>query len=149
MNWKHYIYRVGRSHALTLAVVFVGGVLAVALIFHAGASWGERRAIERLHQRAGAPPPEFGFLPHSFMPEGHGAIGTITIISTSTPTTFTLHTREDDDVLVYISTSTVITGGGARSAADLLTQQTVVVLGSPADENELDAHVVRVLPPQQ
>jgi hypothetical protein len=80
------------------------------------------------------------------MPEGHGAIGIIS--STSLPT-FTVRSREDDMVTVVVSSSTVVVGSSAHTSADLAPNQTVVIIGSPNNENMLQARVIRVLPASQ
>lgn len=140
------LHKILSSRVILLVAICFVVMLALALIFHAGASWGERSAMERMRHGAGGPPPFFGFLPHSFMPEGHGAIGTIS--STSLPT-FTMRSRENDMVTVVVSSSTVVVGGSAHTPADLAPNQTVVIIGSPNSDNMLQARVIRVLPASQ
>jgi hypothetical protein len=140
------LHKILSSRVVLLVAICLGIMLAFALVFHAGASWGERSAIERMRRGPGGPPPFFGFLPHSFMPEGHGAIGIIS--STSLPT-FTMRSREDDMVTVVVSSSTVVVGSSAHTSADLAPNQTVVIIGSPNNENMLQARVIRVLPASQ
>lgn len=145
MNWYRYIRHLKTTPVATYVGVSLLCLLAGTLLFHAGAAWGERSALERLRRGPNSSPPLFGFLPHSFMPEGHGAIGTIS--STSLPT-FTMRSREDDDIVVLVSSSTVVVGGSAHAVQDLATNQAVVIIGSPNSDNVLEARVIRILPPQ-
>ncbi|MDQ5955223.1 MAG: hypothetical protein QG621_226 [Patescibacteria group bacterium] len=145
MTWHQYIHRIHSSRLATYAGVSLLCLLAGTLLFHAGAVWGERSAMERMRRGPGGPPPLFGFLPHSFMPEGHGAIGVIS--STSLPILI-MRSRENDDIEVLVSSSTVVVGGAARSPADLTLDQTVVIVGSPDTSGILQARFIRVLPPR-
>jgi hypothetical protein len=89
--------------------------------------------------------PSGSFLPHSFIPGGHGAVGTI---ATITPPTFTLTTREGEVETVVIGTTTLLRNEQAPlRIEDLRPGQNVVVLGDPHSETEgMQARLIRVLP---
>lgn len=119
-----------------IAVVLLG-----ALIFHAGVSYGARRTLSRF----GHPPPPPGF-PHSFIPQGHGAVGTIASITP--PTMFLLSARDGDQETVLISSTTLIRSGSAAVPVDALTRgATVSVIGDPSQKPQtISARIIHVLP---
>lgn len=126
-----------------VVVVVLGEMLVGLLIFHAGYSYGERSAYGRMHGAGYATSPlGFGFLPHGFMPEGHGAVGTISSISLPT---FTLQERDGDEEVVRVSSSTSIRADSGANA--LQVGEAVVVIGEPNDGDEqMNAIIIHILP---
>ena len=127
------------SKSTTIALV-AGGVLVCALVvFHAGVAYGRWEMLERMH-------PEHtvgGFFPPSFIPEGHGAVGTISSI---TLPTFTLAERDGDDETVETGTSTIVRDAASTTnAQDLQKGEEVIVLGDRANGQTIDARLIRVL----
>src|SRR4051794_25415138 len=108
----------------TVVIVTVGGIVVALLIFHAGVAYGERHAFGRMHGLGRGAPPEFGMFTHSFIPQGHGAVGTITAVSSST---LTLQTRDGEVETVEVNVDTVVHGTkpGDMHFADLTVGQDI------------------------
>jgi hypothetical protein len=122
-----------------VAIVAVAAVLYGLVTFHAGVSFGERRTFSRVH----GGPSEFS---HSFIPNGHGAIGTIASITP--PTMFVLNERDGDNESVSISSTTVIRKGkNSVGYTDLVTGENVVVIGDPSESSEtITARIIHIIP---
>ncbi len=149
-----------RSTRITLGVV--AALLVAALIFHAGVGFGERSALDRMrgHTALDMLPPTglFGIpLPHEFIPEGHGTIGAITAVASST-SSFTLQARDGSSVTIDLRHDTRIITNSPEPAStpttSALTVGTmVVVVGEPAQDSDagqdIDARIIHILPPPQ
>ncbi len=137
----------------------LGAGLVLFLVFDAGFVLGSRRAMEMhgprmITMRGTAQGPNFGFggwgvaMPHGFLPEGHGAVGTIESISLPT---ITISTRDGDDAeTVLLTPQTKIQGATSSISQDQLqVGQEVVALGEPGTTtaNQLTAVIIRILPP--
>jgi len=128
-------------------VLYGLGILFVALlIFHAGVVTGSHRHFPG---RAG---PGFGFrgpgfnvqLPRGFISNGHGSVGTIQSISTSS---LSLETRDGATQTVLLSDKTSIrTESGATSSTALLVGPKVIILGTPNDDGTISADLIRTTP---
>ena len=143
------------QRAVRITVGTVIALLVAALIFHAGVGFGERRAFDRMH-RDGAhtlPPPMglFGIpLPHEFIPNEHGTVGSITAVASST--SFRLETRGGSTVTVDLRPDTRIISDSPESTSSVLSVGAmVVVVGEPAQDSDggqdIDARIIHVLPP--
>jgi hypothetical protein len=148
MDLKTNIKKLYSSSGSTVVVVIVGGVVVGLLIFHAGVAYGERHAFGRMHGLGrGEPPPGFGMLSHSFIPEGHGAVGTITALASST---MTLKLRDGGTQTIYIDSDTVIHGlTPSETLTSLKVGEDIAVIGEPDEDNagQINAKLIRVLPP--
>ncbi len=118
------------------------------LIFHAGVVVGSHRGERSRHEVGHGFRPPFlpsGFeLPHGFMSNTHGGVGTITAMVT--PSTLTIQTREGVDQTVVVSTSTMIRGvRDTGTAPPLLVGDQIVVLGQPDNQGHINAKLIRVL----
>lgn len=128
-------------------VLYGLGVLLVALlIFHAGVVTGSHR------HSPGRGGPGFGFrvpgfnvqLPRGFIPNGHGSVGTIQSVSTSS---ITLQTRDGTTQTVLLTGKTSIrTASGAASSTALSVGQQVIILGTPNDDGTISADLIRATP---
>ena len=133
-----------RRALYTLCIVF--GIL---LILDTGIAIGSHRTgcPQRGHQ---LPPPMFGFgsmgffMPHSFIPRGHGIVGVVTAASSSE---ITLTDRQGVERVVHITPNTLFEEVSSSSA--LRVGNTLVVLGdlSQKDDDALTARAVHLLPP--
>ncbi len=145
MNWRTKIKDLYYTKRKTVAFV-AGGVIVALLIFHAGVSVGERRAFSHIHAGYPFPPQRSeGFLPHGFMPEGHGAVGTITRIELPV---LTLQTRDGRDTSVRVSSSTPVRSATEESSINnLKVGDNIIVVGSPDEKipDNLDAKLIRIL----
>ena len=125
------------------------GVLLIALlIFHAGVSIGSRRHFQ------GRGGPGFGFraapgffevrMPRGFIQNGHGTVGTVESVSTSS---IMVDTRDGSSQTVLLTDATVIrSGGGDASSTAVSVGQQVIVLGTPNDDGSISANLIRSLP---
>jgi hypothetical protein len=149
------------SRRLSWGVLALGAVLVLFLVFDAGFVLGSRRALEMhgprmIGMRGTMPGPNFGFggwgvaMPHGFIPEGHGAVGTIESISLPT---ITISTRDGDDTeTVLLTPQTKVQGATTSISQDQLQiGQEVVALGEPGTTtaNQLTAVLIRILPPSE
>jgi hypothetical protein len=134
----------------------LAAVLVLLLTFDAGVSVGERHAYDRASRFGQAmppPPPDAGVLPHGFMPEEHGAVGTITQVALPL---ITLKTRSGETESIRVSTSTLVRQGSQTiSTEGLSVGENVIIIGEPSQPNEpgageqseqIDARLIRVLP---
>lgn len=145
MTCKEFFHRVASSKTGTVAVVVIGEVVIALLIFQAGVAFGERRVFHDMHGMPHGPIPEFGFLSHSFIPQGHGIVGTITSISLPT---FMVASRDGETETVMVSTSTVLRGFPGVTTASLQVGQEVTVLGDPENgAEEFTARFINILTP--
>ncbi len=122
-------------------MVVIGALILAFLIFHVGAVYGSHRNPFGRHDA------EYGFrssffprgfeLPHEFIQNDHGAVGSITLMM---PPTFTMQTRDGASQTILIGTSTVIRGRTPLSAGD-----GVIILGEPDSLGRIDATLIRVL----
>ena len=144
---KMFASKKARWAACIILVIILAG-----LIFHAGVVVGSHRGQFRGGEfgnpgmRNGFRPPFFpeGFeMPHGFIQDGHGAVGTITALSLPT---FQMQTREGINQTIFVSTSTIIRSGDAQNSTTLATGENVIVLGTPDSQNRIDAKIIRILP---
>ena len=139
------------SQGLKWILLATAEIFIVLLVFHAGLSLGERRAIDRFGPpRPGQPGPG-GFavgVPHGFLPDGHGAVG---IISKITLPTISMAGRDGDVEEVIITASTTIEQGPQiLTPADLTLGENIIVIGAPEPAGaQIQAKLIRVLPQPQ
>jgi hypothetical protein len=131
--------------AVRIAASIAGGLILAALIFDAGVDIGARHH--------GPPGPDhepfmaFGIpLPRAYMNHGHGTVGEVRSVGTST---VTIASPDGDQDLVWITGSTIIeTPQGPGAMSSLATGTKVIIIGSPNESREhISAILIRVLPP--
>ncbi len=144
--------------SIRITGVVIIALMVGALIFHAGVGFGERRAFDRMrtHGGHGMPPPPIGLfgipLPHEFIPDGHGTVGKITAVASST--SFTLQARDGSTVTIDLLPDTqIMDDAPASTSSALVVGALVVVVGQPAQDSDagqdIDARIIHVLPPNQ
>lgn len=145
-----------RSKWLAWLLLGLGALLVLLLVFDAGLAVGTRRAMElRGGPRVdGHSAPMFGIggfgvtMPHGFIPDGHGAVGTIQSINLPT---ITIKTRDGDTEEVVLSDSTTIESATtSMNATNLAVGQQIVAVGNPnaaTSSQRMTAELIRVLPP--
>ncbi len=145
MELKNFFSKLRRSKKKHVALCVAGEIIVLLLVFHAGISYGERRVFHRLGVLQNRHMPEFGFLSHSFIPQGHGMVGIITEVALPT---ITLQTREGNNEVVKISTSTIIRDNNTPSAPqNLIMGVHIMVLGDPENNTEqFTARFINILP---
>lgn len=126
-------------------VVIMGELITGLLIFHAGIAYGERHVFSRMSVAQHGPIPQFGFLSHSFIPQGHGAVGVITAI---TLPTFSVQTRDGEVETVTVASSSMVRGFNPNmTITDLRVGQHVTILGEPENNTEqFNARFIHILP---
>lgn len=134
MKLKVFLNGVHTSRTGVAMIVIMGEVVIGLLIFHAGIAYGERHVFHRMSEAYHGPIPEFGFLTHNFIPQGHGAVGVITAI---TLPTFSVQTRDGEVETVTVASSTMVRGFNPNmTITDLRVGQHVTILGEPENNSE-------------
>ena len=132
----------------TRAVFYIiGACILGLLIFNLGMVF-EAQRFDMIHEpRPNERPGEMFFgisLPHTFIEDRDGAVGTITNINLPT---ITIQTRTGSTETIDIGTSTLIRG--MTSSTTLTTGESVIVLGEESAQGNIIAHFIRVIPPSQ
>lgn len=134
--------RAPRARAVLGAVL---ALMVALLIFHAGVVVGSRHhfaEVRGLRMRA----PFMGpvMLPHGFIEHGHGAVGIVASVATST---LTLTMRDGSSEAVRLATSTTVRGGAsATTTAALAPGARVLILGEPDAGGVITAAAIQLLP---
>ncbi|MDE1919139.1 MAG: hypothetical protein KGH56_00370 [Patescibacteria group bacterium] len=133
------------SKKVRLAAGVVGALILALLIFHAGVVVGAHRGSSfRRDADGGFRHPFFpgGFmLPHGFIPNAHGAVGTVSAVSLPT---FTIETRYGTSQTILVGTSTILRAAGDASATRISTGDNVIVLGEPDGQGRITATFIRI-----
>lgn len=140
------------SKKVRLIASIIGVLILALLIFHAGVVFGSHRnsfggPSGRPSMGRGFRPPFLpsGFeLPHGFIPNNHGAVGTITAI---TLPIFTMETREGTSKTILVSTTTMIRGIEGGDTGALSVGNKIVVLGEPDSQGRISAKLIRIVSP--
>lgn len=135
-----------QSKRARVTIGIVVALILALLIFHAGVVFGSHRGFGRYDSYRGFRHPFLpsGFaLPHGFIPNDHGAVGTISAL---TPPTLTMKTRGETSQVVVFGTSTMIRDMRNASTTALSVGAQIVVLGEPDSEGRINAKVIRILP---
>lgn len=147
-----------KSKGDTLKWVIVGLAIfaALVLVFGAGVFVGEMKArfsyrwAESYHKNFGGP--QGGFMaglpvplpPSGDFIEGHGTFGEIIKIN---DTDFVIKGQGDVEKVVSIGGSTIISAGRKTiKKDDLKVGDRVVVIGSPDEEGQIEAKLIRIMP---
>jgi len=139
---------------LKRAIIGLAVFVAVLVIFGTGVFVGEMKArfsyqwAENYHRNFGGP--SGGFMGNLRLPpppdnefiESHGIFGQIIKIGDSD---FVIKGQDNAEKIVVINKDTAITGGKQTiTKADLKVGEQVVVIGSPNDQGQIDAKLIRV-----
>lgn len=134
---------------MRIALSAAAALILALLIFHAGVVYGtHRRSFGSFDSDRGFRHSFFpgGFeLPHGFISNEYGAVGTV---ATVTPTTLLLQTREGVTQTILISTSTIVRSMGMMgntSVETLSAGNQIIVLGEPDSHGRIDARLIRIL----
>ncbi|MFZ1075086.1 MAG: hypothetical protein WAN50_01800 [Minisyncoccia bacterium] len=134
------------SKKVRLTAIVFGGIILAFLIFHAGVEIGEhggefdRRGPDRDFRHPLLPGVA---LPHEFIQNGHGAVGTITNVSLPT---LTVSTPDGRNETILVSSSTMVRSIDGPATQHFSVGSQIVVLGEPDNQNRIDATFIRILP---
>ena len=143
-----------RSKKFDTAIVIIGVIAGMFIVFHAGVEFGYKRAMytnsagDNYYRAFGASDthgdgPMGGFLDD--LSGGHGVAGTIASI---TGQTLTVEDHDGTEKVVRIESDTVIRKlRDTIQLSDLQVGDMIVAIGSPGDNGEIDAKLIRDLPP--
>ena len=123
-NLKEYIVSVKSRRP----IYGIGALLIALLIFHTGVAIGSHR-----HHRE-----RRGW--HGFITEGHGAVGIIQEVASSS---LRMQMRDDSPQTVWLTSTTIIRGDDASSTT-LVAGQQIVVLGTPRGDGTLSADLIHI-----
>ncbi len=139
------------SEAFQRSVIGVGIALAVLVVFQAGVFVGFHKAGfsyrmgDNYYRAFGVAQGPF---PHEFVadfPNAHGAIGKI--VSVQLPT-FVIEEENHSEKVILLTGNTAIRRlKGVATTSDIVPGEFAVVIGAPNDNAEVEAALVRLLPP--
>lgn len=142
---------VSRSKTFRVALWAVGGLVVLLLVFQAGIFIGYRRAVftfgggENYYRAFDRRPGPLGVPRGGDLFNAHGAAGKI--LSINLPT-FIMEDRDGAERVILISDDTQIRKfRNDATPSDLRQNDFVVVIGSPDDKAEIQARLIRILPP--
>lgn len=124
----------------------IGAVILAMLIFHAGVAIGSHRNFRGNGERNwGFRAPGFDVrFPRGFIQNGHGAVGIIQNVATSS---ITVQTRDGGTQTILITEKATIRSQSRNASSTVLTAgQQVVILGTPNDDGSMSANLIRVIP---
>jgi hypothetical protein len=138
-----------RSKHFTQGMYILGGVLIVVFIFEAGYGIGYHRAMfvshwsENYSRNFGGPGMQAIF--DERVPNPHGTFGKIISIGSST---LTIANDQQPEQTIEISDDTLIRDHETTlTISKLQNGNYIVVLGVPDEQGEIDAKLIRVIPP--
>lgn len=142
-----------QSKTFKIATWAVASLVVLLLVFRLGIAIGFRKAAfsyrwgENYHKNFGGPRGGFAkdFFNERMFIESHGVFGTAVSVDGGT---IVVKGRDDVEKIVQVKEETVITRFREKIAvADLKTDDLIVVVGDPNDAGQIEAKLIRVLPP--
>ncbi len=137
------------SKVLVGVLYGIGIVIIVIIIFSAGISVGSRRASfgrawgDNYERNFGMMPGRMGFGKDNF-PNSHGAIGKI--IKIELPTIIVQDKDSTEKVILLKGDTKIQKMMQEIKMTDLVIDDFVVVVGSPNDQGQIEAKLLRVMP---
>lgn len=133
-------------------ILAIGALIILLLVFQAGMMVGFRKAnfsyrwADNYHQNFAGPRNGFSgdFMGKDFI-EANGVFGSIIKISSSS---LAIKGRNDIEKIILLNNDTVIKRfENSIKPSDLKIDEPIVVIGSPNDAGQIEAKLIRVLPP--
>ncbi|MFA5936612.1 MAG: hypothetical protein WC822_01900 [Candidatus Paceibacterota bacterium] len=128
----------------------IGALIIMALIFSAGVSVGFHKASfgrawgENYERNFGMRPGRQMFGQDNF-PNSHGAIGKI--IKIELPTIITQDIKDNTEKIILIKDDTQIQKIKENiTASDLKIDDSIVVIGTPNEQGQIEAKLIRIMP---
>ena len=136
--------------------IVIGVVLLIVILFSFGAgmfvgynkarfsyAWGENYERNFGGPHRGI----FGFMPGDGFMNAHGTFGSVLNINVPS-STLIINGQDNIEKTVLVSSSTILREGrDAVQLSNLKVNDPVVVVGSPNDRGQIEAKLIRVLPP--
>lgn len=137
------------SHTFVKILTAIGCLIILIVVFEAGVATGYHKASfayhweENYEHNFGRPESPF-MMGARAMPNPHGGAG---MIASVTLPTFVIVGGSEDEKVVRIASTTVIRNGAAAvDATQLSPGMTATVIGTPNDEGEIQAELIRIMP---
>ncbi len=150
---KSTLQKIDNGTINILKVIIVGllGFAFVMFVFGVGIWVGEKRAefsfrwAEEYHRNFGGPNQGiFGNFPNSDFISGHGIFGTVLKIDGDS---IIVKGQDDMETTIVVSGQTTVRDNvSAISLQDIKVNDTVVIIGSPDNQGQIEAKFIRVLP---
>lgn len=144
---NHFI----QSKALRRIIIGLLSVIVALVIFRAGMMVGFRQAGfssrwgQNYFQNFGGPNDFERGMPNHGLLEAHGSLGTVIKID---PTDIVVQGRDGIEKIILVSDSTMIRrDNDMLKLGDLHPNDTVIVIGSPNENGQIEAQLIRVLAP--
>jgi len=140
------------AHLLTWVLLIIIMVVFIVVAFGVGVWVGQERAkfsfgwAENYHRNFGGPMGGFfSNLPNNGFINGHGIFGSVIKVD---PTALVIKDAGNVEETVTISSNTTIrNNSGILKPSDLKVGDSVVIIGSPDGQGQIQAEFIRVLPP--
>ena len=142
-----------QSRGFKIATWIVAGLILFLLIFRLGMAVGYKKAAfsyrwgENYHRNFGGPRGGFAgdFLKDRMYIESHGVFGKVVNVDGNT---IVVKGLDDVEKIVLVKEDTVITRfRESIKISDLKTDDPIVVIGNPNDTGQIEAKLIRVMPP--
>lgn len=143
-------HEIEQSPVVRIIIFVLAGLIVIIAVFKMGMDAGYHRALYAAHmadnfQRTFVDPHAHSLFDQHLPPSGHGAFGEI--VSVTIPT-FVVADRTRIEQTIHVSSSTIIRKFTSDVPVDSLQPgENVVVLGSPNDQGQIDAQLIRIIPP--
>lgn len=149
-NLQEKIKKIFESKVFVGVLYGMGGVVVALLIFIAGVdvggdkvsfgnAWGEHYYENFGMMNRGGFPGMMGNLPNA-----HGAIGKI--IKIELPTIIVQDIDNTEKVILTTDDTKIVNAGNNNSVTDLKVDQSIVVIGSPNAQGQIEAKFIRIMP---
>ena len=148
-----HIKEVIQSRRFTIALVILAELILLALVFQAGMFVGFRKARfsyswgENYHRMFGGPRQGFmeDFVGQDFI-DSHGTAGRIVKIDNNA--LIIKGQNEVEKIIITTPTTSIKQGPVDIALKDLRLDDQVVVIGSPQNEGQIEAKIIRIFPPK-
>ena len=147
MTFKEFV----QSSTFTRIIYVIGGLLIALVVFQAGIFVGYRVAAFSINwdnaHSGNLKDPRSIFAPFARDADDmnpHGAIGEI--ISVKLPKIMVKGPSDDEEIILVSGMTSIRNMRSAATSSDLKVGQQVVVIGTPDDQGEIQATLIRVIP---
>jgi hypothetical protein len=147
MDWKN----IDRTKTFRRVIVGIIIILSVVIVFEVGVFVGFRKALfsghlgDNYYRAFGSHRPQMINMEADDLPASFGAAGKI--VKVNLPEII-IADRDNVEKTILITNDTIIKQfRGDASTSDILQNDFAVVIGSPNDKSQIEAKLIRILPP--